>query len=42
MLGIRLVLSGLNERNDASAIEQRAELIVKLQELEEEIRTIFP
>lgn len=40
MLGIRLVLSGLNERNDPSAIEQRAELIVKLQELEEEIRTI--
>ena len=40
MLGIRLILSGLNERNDASAIEQRAELIVKLQELEEEIRTI--
>ncbi len=40
MLGIRLVLSGLNERDDPSAIEQRAELIVKLQELEEEIRTI--
>ncbi|MEM1258167.1 MAG: ATP-binding protein [Bacteroidota bacterium] len=40
MLGIRLVLSGLNERNDPPAIEQRAELIVKLQELEEEIRTI--
>ena len=40
MLGIRLILSGLNERNDPSAIEQRAELIVKLQELEEEIRTI--
>ena len=30
----------LNERNDPGAIEQRAELIVKLQELEEEIRTI--
>jgi signal transduction histidine kinase len=40
MLGIRLVLSGLNERDDQAAIEQRAELIVKLQELEEEIRTI--
>ena len=40
MLGIRLILSGLNERNDPSAIEQRSELIVKLQELEEEIRTI--
>ena len=40
MLGIRLILSGLNERNDPSAIEQRSELISKLQELEEEIRTI--
>lgn len=40
MLGIRLILSGLNERNDPSAIEQRGELIEKLQELEEEIRTI--
>ncbi|MEM1339154.1 MAG: sensor histidine kinase [Bacteroidota bacterium] len=40
MLGIRLVLSGLNERTDATAIEQREELIGKLQELEEEIRTI--
>ncbi len=40
MLGIRLVLSGLNERTDPSAIAQREELIIKLQELEEEIRTI--
>ncbi|WP_350294079.1 sensor histidine kinase [uncultured Croceitalea sp.] len=40
MLGIRLILSGLNERNDESAITQRAELIEKLRELEEEIRTI--
>lgn len=40
MLGIRLILSGLNERNDKAAIEQRAELIQKLQELEEEVRTI--
>lgn len=40
MLGIRLILSGLNERNDPSAVEQRGELIEKLQELEEEIRTI--
>ncbi len=40
MLGIRLVLSGLNERNDSAAVAQREELIVKLQELEEEIRTI--
>ncbi|MDT0621768.1 tetratricopeptide repeat-containing sensor histidine kinase [Croceitalea vernalis] len=40
MLGIRLILSGLNERSDQDAIEQRAELIQKLQELEEEVRTI--
>ncbi|MDT0607303.1 tetratricopeptide repeat-containing sensor histidine kinase [Croceitalea rosinachiae] len=40
MLGIRLILSGLNERADEKAIEQRAELIQKLQELEEEVRTI--
>ncbi|WP_339333976.1 MULTISPECIES: tetratricopeptide repeat-containing sensor histidine kinase [unclassified Croceitalea] len=40
MLGIRLILSGLNERSDESAIAQRAELIEKLQELEEEVRTI--
>jgi signal transduction histidine kinase len=40
MLGIRLILSGLNERNDESAIAQRAELIEKLRELEEEMRTI--
>lgn len=40
MLGIRLILSGLNERTDVTAIEQRAELIQKLQELEEEIRMI--
>jgi signal transduction histidine kinase len=40
MLGIRLILSGLNERNDESAITQRADLIEKLRELEEEIRTI--
>ena len=40
MLGIRLILSGLNERIDEAAITQRAELILKLQELEEEIRTI--
>ena len=40
MLGIRLILSGLNERNDEAATTQRAELIEKLQEVEEEIRTI--
>ncbi|MFD2586800.1 ATP-binding protein [Croceitalea marina] len=40
MLGVRLILSGLNERNDESAIQQRGELIEKLRELEEEMRTI--
>lgn len=40
MLGIRLILSGLNERDDQASIEQRASLIEKLQGLEEEIRTI--
>lgn len=40
LLGIRLILSGLNERSDEAAMEQRGELIVKLQEVEEEIRTI--
>ncbi|MCR9227528.1 MAG: sensor histidine kinase [Flavobacteriaceae bacterium] len=40
MLGIRLILSGLNEREDPASIQQRASLIEKLRELEEEIRTI--
>ena len=40
MLGIRLILSGLNDREDQASIEQRAALIEKLRELEEEIRTI--
>lgn len=40
MLGIRLILSGLNEQHDEAAIAQRAELIDKLQELEEELRSI--
>ncbi|WP_437395218.1 tetratricopeptide repeat-containing sensor histidine kinase [Flagellimonas lutimaris] len=40
MLGIRLILSGLNERDDQASIEQRASLIEKLQGVEEEIRTI--
>lgn len=40
MLGIRLILTGLNERDDEAAVNQRAELIEKLRELEEEIRTI--
>lgn len=40
MLGIRLILSGLNERDDDASIEQRADLIERLREVEEEIRTI--
>ena len=40
MLGIRLLLSGLNEKTDEASINQRNQLITKLQELEEEIRTI--
>ncbi len=40
MLGIRLILTGLNERDDEASVNQRAELIEKLRELEEEIRTI--
>ncbi len=40
MLGIRLILSGLNDKEDEASIQQRAELIEKLRELEEEIRTI--
>lgn len=40
MLGIRLILSGLNDKDDEASVEQRASLIEKLRELEEEIRTI--
>ena len=40
MLGIRLVLTGLNEMLDEKSVEQRAELIEKLRDTEEEIRTI--
>jgi len=40
MLGIRLVLGGLNERTDEQSQGQRAELIEKLRGVEEEIRTI--
>ena len=40
MLGIRLVLIGLNKRSDPESIEQRAELIKELAELSEEIRTV--
>ncbi|WP_318308743.1 tetratricopeptide repeat-containing sensor histidine kinase [Flagellimonas crocea] len=40
MLGIRLILGGLNEREDQASVEQRATLIEKLRDVEEEIRTI--
>src|SRR5690606_8110386 len=40
MLGIRLLLSGLNEREDSNSVEQRAQYIEKLSGVEEEIRTI--
>lgn len=40
MLGIRLILSGLNDREDEASVEQRAQLIERLREVEEEIRTI--
>ncbi|MGX1929091.1 tetratricopeptide repeat-containing sensor histidine kinase [Flagellimonas sp. 2504JD4-2] len=40
MLGIRLILSGLNDKEDEASIQQRGELIEKLREVEEEIRTI--
>jgi signal transduction histidine kinase len=40
MLGIRLLLSGLNERGDSASVEQRAAFIEKLREVEEDIRTI--
>ncbi|MEC7263285.1 MAG: ATP-binding protein [Bacteroidota bacterium] len=40
MLGIRLILSGLNEREDRASVAQRADLIEKLRDVEEEIRTI--
>ncbi|SHG25360.1 Histidine kinase [Flagellimonas flava] len=40
MLGIRLFLSGLNDKADEDAVEQRAGLIEKLREVEEDIRGI--
>ncbi|TAI49039.1 tetratricopeptide repeat-containing sensor histidine kinase [Flagellimonas allohymeniacidonis] len=40
MLGIRLVLSGLNEKDDESSVEHRGQLIERLRGVEEEIRTI--
>src|SRR5690606_19782503 len=40
MLGIRLILSGLNNKTDDGSGLKRSELIKRLQQLEEEIRTI--
>lgn len=40
MLGIRLVLIGLNKKTDPDSIEQRSELIKELADLSEEIRTV--
>jgi signal transduction histidine kinase len=40
MLGIRLILSGLNNKTDSDSVLKRSELLKKLQGLEEEIRTI--
>lgn len=40
MLGIRLILSGLNNKSGETSAAQRAEYLKKLQEVEEEVRTI--
>ena len=40
MLGIRLILSGLNENSDEASVEKRQELIEQLQGLEEELRSL--
>ena len=40
MLGIRLVLSGLNNKSGETNVKHRAEYLKKLQEVEEEVRTI--
>ena len=40
MLGIRLILSGLNKRSDEASVKQRAEIIEKFRDVEEEMRTI--
>src|SRR5690606_6887018 len=40
MLGIRLILAGLNNKTDDDSVLKRGELLKKLQGLEEEIRTI--
>ncbi|MEB8329321.1 sensor histidine kinase [Flavobacteriaceae bacterium KMM 6897] len=40
MLGIRLILSGLNNKSGETGAQQRAEYLKKLQDVEEEVRTI--
>ncbi|QWX85504.1 hypothetical protein H0I23_07660 [Cellulophaga sp. HaHaR_3_176] len=40
MLGIRLVLIGLNKKTDPESIQQRGQLIKELADLSEEIRTV--
>ncbi|TMU56781.1 sensor histidine kinase [Flagellimonas algicola] len=40
LLSIRMFMGVLNEQSDESAVEQRAQMIEKLREVEEEIRTI--
>ncbi len=40
MLGIRLILSGLNNKTDPDSVLKRSDLLKKLQQIEEEIRTI--
>ncbi|NNG11572.1 MAG: sensor histidine kinase, partial [Arenibacter sp.] len=40
MLGIRLILSGLNNKTDSDSVLKRGDLLKKLQQIEEEIRTI--
>lgn len=40
MNGVRMVLLGLNKKSDESSISMRSEAIEKLQEVQEEIRTI--
>src|SRR5690606_5960687 len=40
MLGVRLILSGLNNKSDSDSVLKRSELLKKLQRVEEEIRTI--
>jgi two-component system NarL family sensor kinase len=40
MLGIRLILSGLNNKSGETSAKERAEYLKKLQDVEEEVRTI--